>query len=80
MAKECTMPLNYIECVYLDCQIVKVIIMVCTAKTSLFETYSGKMVQDRGFQVIFSQENTLFLGKVEIDQTPSITKQTYCRN
>ena len=63
----------------LDCQRVKVIIVVCTVETTLFEAYSQKMVQAKGFQVISSQEDTLFLGKVEIDQTPSITKQEWIK-
>ena len=35
------------------------------------------MVQAKGFQVISSEEDTLFLGKVEVDQTLSITKQKW---
>ena len=49
--------------------------MGCTAETSLFEAFSGKTVQAKEFQVISSQEDTLFLGNVEVDQTPSITKE-----
>ena len=30
-----------------------------------------------GFQVISSQEDTLFLDKMEVDQTPTITKQEW---
>ena len=44
--------------------------MGCTAETSLFEAYSGKTV-------IPLQSETLFLGKVEVDQNPSITSQEW---
>ena len=64
-----------LECIDLDCQIVKVIRMGCTAETSLFEVYSGKTAQAKGFQVISSQGDSLFLDKVEIDQPPSYTKK-----
>ena len=37
------------------------------------------MVQAKGFQVISSQEETLFLGNVEVDQTHSITKQEWIK-
>ena len=59
-----------LECT--DGQTVKAIIAGCTAETSFFEAYSGKSVLAKEFQVIFSQEDTLFLGKVEADQTPPL--------
>ena len=68
-----------LECIDVNCQMVKVVIAGCAAETFLFEAYSGKMVQAKGFQVISSQDNTLFLGKVEVDQTPSITKQEWIK-
>ena len=55
------------------------IIAGCTAETSLFEAYSGKTVQAKEFQVISSQEDILFLDKVEVDQNPSITKQEWIK-
>ena len=58
---------------------VKAIIAGCTAKTSLFEAHSGKTVQAKGFQVIPSQEDTLLLGKVEVNQNSSITKQEWIK-
>ena len=68
-----------VECINLDCQMVKVIIGECTVETSLFEAYSGKMVKVNVFQGVSPQENTLFLGKVEVDQILSITKQEWIK-
>ena len=51
--------------------------MGCTAETSLFETYLGKTVQAKRFGIISPQTDTLFLGKVEVDQNPSITNQEW---
>ena len=65
-----------LECI--DDQTVKAIIAGCTAETS-FEAYSGKSVQDKEFQEISSQEDTLFLDKVEADQTLSITEQEWIK-
>ena len=36
------------ECMNLDCRMLKAVIAGCTAETSLFEAYSGKMVQTKG--------------------------------
>ena len=68
-----------LECIDLDGQVVKAITAGCTAETSLFEACSGKTVQAKGFQVISYQEDTFFLCKVEVDQTPSITKQEWIK-
>ena len=56
-----------LECLDLDCLTVKAIIMGNT-KTLLFEAYSGKTV-------IHPQKDTLFCGKVGIDQNPPITNK-----
>ena len=37
------------------------------------------MVQAKGFQVISSQKDTLFLRKVDADQNPSISKQEWIK-
>ena len=68
-----------LECLDLDSKMVKAIIAGCTAETSLFEANSGKTVQAKGFQVIPSQEDTLLLGKVEVNQNSSITKQEWIK-
>ena len=44
--------------------------MGCTTETPLFEAYSGKTV-------IPPQKDTLFCGKMEIDQTTPITNQEW---
>ena len=59
-----------LECLNLNCLTVKAIITGCTEETSLFEAYSGKTA-------IPPQSETLFLGKVEVDQNPSIINQEW---
>ena len=55
------------------------IITSCTTEPSLFEAYSGKTIQAKGFQVISPEEDTLLLGKVEVEQKSSITIQKWIK-
>ena len=66
-----------LECLDSDCQTVKVIIMGSTAETSLFEAYSGKTVQAKGFQMIFNRQALYSLVKWEVDQNLLIANQDW---
>ena len=68
-----------VKCLDLNCQKVKVITAGCTTETSSFEAYSGKTVHAKGYHVISLQKDTLFLGRLEVDQNPSITNQEWIK-
>ena len=58
------------KCQHLDCLTVKAVIKGCITETPLIEAYAGKTV-------ISLQKDTLFCGKVGINENPPITNQEW---